>query len=81
MIAFSVVSAGCVPVVYNAGGHKEIIENGENGYLWKTGRELINLTKKIVAEKHLLIEISKKAVSLSKKYGYEEFKKKVRKII
>ena len=28
------MSAGCVPVVYKAGGYKEIIDNSKNGFLW-----------------------------------------------
>ena len=75
------MSAGCVPVVYNAGGYKEIIDNGKNGFLWQNGKELIAITKQIVGQSGVLTEISKEAVLSSKKYGYEEFKREVKKII
>lgn len=75
------MSAGCVPVVYNAGGYKEIIDNGKNGFLWQNGKELIDITKKLIKESGVLGKISKEAVQTSKKYGYEEFKRKVKKII
>jgi len=38
------MSAGCVPVVINKGGQKEIIENGANGFLWDTPEQLIEKT-------------------------------------
>ncbi|EKD94552.1 MAG: glycosyl transferase family 2 [uncultured bacterium] len=75
------MSAGCVPVVYNAGGYKEIINNGKNGFLWQNSKELINITKKLVNEGGALTRFSKEAVQSSKKYGYEEFKREVKKII
>ena len=70
------MSAGCVPVVYNAGGYKEIIDNGKNGYLWQNSRELINITKQLVYESGALTRLSKEAILSSRKYGYEEFKEK-----
>lgn len=75
------MSAGCVPIVYNAGGPKEIIDDGKNGYLWNNQKELVSFTKKVIRTKGLYLEISKKAVNASKKYGYEEFKREVKKII
>lgn len=75
------MSAGCVPVVYNAGGPKEIIDNGKNGFLWQNGKELIDFTKKIVVESGALKKLSNEAIKSSKKYGYEEFKREVIKII
>lgn len=75
------MSAGCVPVAYNAGGPKEIIDNGKNGYLWQNGKELIFITKKIVSESGFLKELSSEAIKSSKKYGYEEFKKQIEEII
>ena len=75
------MSAGCVPVVYNAGGYKEIIDNGKNGYLWQNSRELINITKQLVYESGALTRLSKEAILSSRKYGYEEFKREIEKII
>ena len=75
------MSAGCVPIVYSAGGYKEIIEDGKNGFLWQNGKELVTITKKVVKESGLLIKFAKEASLSSKKYGYEEFKSKVKDII
>lgn len=75
------MSAGCVPVVYSAGGHKEIIEDGVNGYLWAKKNDLVKLTKEIICTPKLLLNLSKKAAESSKKFGYQEFKKEVLQII
>lgn len=75
------MSAGCVPIAYGAGGYKEIIDNGKNGYLWQNGKELIDITKRIVSESGALKRLSNEAIKSSKKYGYEEFKKQIKEII
>ena len=41
------MAAGAVPIVYDAGGHREIIKDGISGYLWKDIRQLITNSKKI----------------------------------
>lgn len=75
------MSAGCVPIVYKAGGPREIIIEGKNGYLWERKKDLVTLTKKVVKEKRLLTTISISAIHSSKKYGYEAFKNRVLQII
>lgn len=75
------MSAGCVPIVYKAGGYKEIIDNGKNGYLWQNSKELISITKQLLDTSGLMANVSKLAVDASKKYGYEEFKSKIKEII
>lgn len=39
------MSAGCVPVIFNGGGYKEIVRNDIDGFLWKTEEDLIIKTK------------------------------------
>lgn len=75
------MSAGCIPIVYGAGGYKEIIDNSKNGYLWQNKKDLIDITKKIVSESGVLKKLSVEAIKSSKKYGYEEFKKQIKEII
>lgn len=75
------MSAGCVPIVHNAGGPKEIIINGENGYLWDSGRDLIRMTEDVISVKGLFTKISKNAFLSSKRFSYEEFKNQALQII
>ncbi len=39
------MSAGCVPVIFNGGGYKEIVRDDIDGFLWKTEEDLIIKTK------------------------------------
>lgn len=72
------MAAGAVPIVYNAGGHKEIIEDGINGFLWHNTHELIKKTKQITDNK---IKLAKNAISASKRFSYDEFRKNITKIL
>lgn len=44
MTTVEAMSAGCVPIVMNMGGQKEIVRHGESGFLWNTLEELVALT-------------------------------------
>jgi len=47
------MAAGCIPVIFNGGGHKEIIEDGVNGFLWKNKDDLIGRTVELTKSKQL----------------------------
>ena len=72
--AVEAMAAGAIPVVYNAGGHKEIVENSVNGFLWNSIHELIRKTERVVKERTTL---AKKAVESSKRFGYDKFSKEI----
>ena len=44
MSTVEAMSAGCIPVVINKGGQKEIVSHGKSGYLWNTLDELLEHT-------------------------------------
>jgi glycosyltransferase involved in cell wall biosynthesis len=67
------MAAGCVPIVTNLGGHKEIVDNGKNGYLWSDLPQLIKITSDLVASPSSLSEISRLAVQKSKIFDIEHF--------
>lgn len=75
------MAAGCIPVVFNGGGHREIVKESENGFLWDTTKDLIKKTLKLVNDKDLFNKLSLDVVDSSKKYGYEKFKKQILDII
>ena len=75
------MAASTVPIVYSAGGHKEIVVNGQNGFLWSKIGQLLSLTKKLIEEKGLLRQTSLKARQDSQKFSYEAFAKEFGKII
>lgn len=71
------MAAGAIPVVFSAGGHKEIVANGENGFLWKDTKDLLRETKRVVEEKGLIKKISTKVKESSKVYDYARFEKEI----
>lgn len=57
------MSAGCVPLVYKAGGQLEIITDEVNGFFWTTIEELVQKTNKIIND----INLQKKIVAAAEK--------------
>lgn len=71
------MAAGCVPVVINLGGQKEIVTSSENGFLWDSIAELKLKTIKLIENEKLREELSIKAVENSKKFSKDKFKKEI----
>jgi glycosyltransferase involved in cell wall biosynthesis len=71
------MAAGAVPVIFSAGGHKETVESGVNGYLWKSPADLISKTRSIISDSGLRRKLAESAKQRSEKYSYSEFRKKV----
>ena len=75
------MAAGTVPIVYEAGGHKEIVTEGENGFLWKKKGELLKKTIKVLGDKALYRNLSQNAIKSSLRYSFERFASDVEKIL
>lgn len=67
------MGAGAVPVVINAGGQKEIVENAQNGYLWDTLDELKAKTKSLIENEKMWQKLSKEALKTAEKFNAEKF--------
>lgn len=67
------MSAGCVPLVTNLGGHPEIVDSGENGFLWDTPTQLEDRTLALVIDPGQLLRLSQNAVSKSKIFDIKSF--------
>lgn len=75
------MSAGVVPVVINAGGQKEIVQEGVNGLLWNTLDELESKTLKLINNSQLLEKYSQNAREMAKKFNIENFYADIDKMI
>ena len=75
------MAAGEVPLVYSAGGQKDIINNGKNGYLWKTQKQLLDQTLKLIGNTSLLSNFSNFAVKRAADFSVKSFYDKLEKII
>lgn len=75
------MGGGAVPVVINAGGQAEIVEDGKNGFLWNTVEELIEKTQQLIKSEELLEKMSKEAVKRAGKFAGDRFCKELDRIL
>lgn len=75
------MSAGCVPVVFDAGGPRETVQHGVNGFRWHTIGELAALTTRLVFEDGLLAQMSQCAGEIDPRYGAAPFLAAVERIV
>jgi len=71
------MAAGCVPIVYDGGGQKEIITNGQDGFLWKTEKQLLDYTLRLANDEALREKIAQSAIKKSKLFSKEKFCQKI----
>lgn len=75
------MAASCVTVIYKAGGHKEIVNDSDNGFLWSSQEELFVKTLKLTNDKKLLKQMSANSQKSSERFSYERFFGEVIKMI
>jgi glycosyltransferase involved in cell wall biosynthesis len=75
------MGAGAVPVVINAGGQKEIMEDGKDGFLWNTLDELQGKTKLLIEDEALWKKMSEEAKARAKDFDKEKFCKAVHDLV
>ena len=71
---------GVVPVVIDAGGQKEIINQDESGFLWETQEELLLKTLMLAKDNEKWTEMSLKAAKASKIFSTDNFCQNINKI-
>ncbi|GIK83853.1 MAG: hypothetical protein BroJett025_04750 [Patescibacteria group bacterium] len=74
------MASGCVPVVINMGGQKEIVTN-ESGFRWNTRNELIEYTIKLIQNDDTMVKMKLAAINRSRFFSKENFKEKFIQII
>lgn len=67
------MSVGCVPVVYNGGGQMEVVDDGDNGYLWNTPDELIEKTVSLLETPRKYRAMQLSAKKKSENFSFERF--------
>lgn len=75
------MASGCVPVVTNKGGQKEIVSDGIEGFLWDSLLDFEKKTLKIAQDNHLREEFSRKSIEKSKEFSKSNFEKLVQKLV
>lgn len=75
------MASGCVPVVINLGGQKEIVQKGIDGFLWDSPEDLETKTLELIKNDGLMQKLSESAKKSSVKFSKEEFRRKIRNLI
>lgn len=71
------MASGCVAFAYSAGGHKEIITDKVNGFLWKSKSELNKKTRLLIKSPEIMSKMAHQAKSDSNIYEFERFTQEV----
>lgn len=74
------MASGCVPVVIEAGGQKEIVTS-ESGFTWKTRDELLEKTLLLTNDQELLEKLSEGAVKRSAYFSRARFQERFNKYL
>lgn len=77
MTTVEAMQNGCVPVVYNGGGQKEIVENGVSGVLFATQESLLENTARLMQDVQEMQRLSQGAFLRGKDFTKEVFDQKV----
>jgi glycosyltransferase involved in cell wall biosynthesis len=75
------MAAGCIPIVINKGGQKEIIKEAENGFMFETFNELKEKTLMVIGNREKLNKIKENAIKDSALFSNEVFEKNLLEII
>lgn len=75
------MGAGAVPIVINAGGQKEIVEDNVSGFLWNTLHELEEKTILLSSEEKIWETMSREAIKRAKDFAGDRFCAEIMKLI
>lgn len=75
------MAAGCAPMVFPAGGQREIVEDEKEGLYWKSIKELTEKTINLINNPSLWEELSNGAREKSKEYDLKSFKNKLEELV
>ena len=81
MSTVEAMSAGCIPIVINKGGQKEIVSHGETGYLWNTVDELVTITEQAIQNPAMIARARQGARARSTEFDREHFSNRLLSLI
>jgi glycosyltransferase involved in cell wall biosynthesis len=73
MTTVEAMAAGCVPVVIDRAGQKEIVRENVDGFRWTTPSQLLQRTAEIAADEHLRARLSSAATVRAQEYSEDAF--------
>jgi len=75
------MSSGCVPIVIGRAGQVEIVNTGENGFLWGTLGQLRDSTLQVIRDEQLKQDLSLAAIKSAESFSFDRFKHRVKELI
>lgn len=81
MSTLEAMSTGCVPVVINRGGQKEIVYHGKSGYLWETLDELVAHSHTLIGDSTLRAAMQTEARRRFSDFSKEQFTQRLRSML
>lgn len=75
------MAAGCVPIVQRKGGHKEIIKDGKNGFLWDGINQLEQITLNLIKNEKLRQDVLKEGKEDAEKFSQKRFEEEILKLV
>jgi glycosyltransferase involved in cell wall biosynthesis len=73
MTTVEAMAAGCVPVVIDKAGQREIVRHGVDGYRWSTLDELESYTRALARDDDLRERLAASAVERARMFSEEAF--------
>lgn len=81
MATAEAMAQGCVPVVFNGGGQKEIVEHGISGFLFNTKEEAIYYLDLLTGENSPINLMSQNAIESARRFDTKIFQSRIGKIV
>jgi glycosyltransferase involved in cell wall biosynthesis len=81
MTVAEAMQSGCIPLVFDGGGMREIVRPAENGYLFSSVVELVGTTVRLFDEPALRASLAAAAWSAGKGFSKEVFAGRVRALV
>ncbi|MBI3553936.1 MAG: glycosyltransferase [Elusimicrobia bacterium] len=81
IVIVEAMAAGCVPLAPDAGGPREIVSDGRDGFLYRTWEELARKTLDAAADRARLAAMGARARAAAGRFGVESFRRELRRLI
>ena len=81
MTTAEAMAGGCVPVVIDEAGQREIVRDGDHGYRWSDPDELADRTLRVANDPELRARMSAASVLRAQEYSDEAFARRWREVV
>jgi O-antigen biosynthesis protein len=78
MATVEAMQSGCVPIVFNGGGQREIVEPEKSGFLFDSIVQLGEYTHQLISHPEQLQQMQKAAIDRGQYFGKERFERQVK---